>query len=869
MIYRFIDAQGTFIVKDPQQYNLYFPLTDSRGSLLSCISPNLSGDIKKNNEQFLTPPASIEDLKHNLLCRRNFFIKINNKILNLSGLRSDKLEAGFLYHKLIKNTSSLSIEILNFIPHNLGLEIMQVKIKNKSKKSVKIIPTSFIPLYGRKEGNLRDHRHVSSLLNRIDLDKYGIYLKPSMIFDETGHRLNKAIYFAYAFEGNKHQPEGQFPTLDYFCGEGDLNYPDAVTKDVKPVKHNLAEFDGKEAAAAFRFRTKNIRPREEVVYSIVLGIAEDRRKIKQDLLRVNSPKKIKELLNETKKYWLNYLSGLNLDFKNNDYNNWLRWVSLQPTLRKLFGCSFLPHFDYGKGGRGWRDLWQDALALLLTEPDKAKTLILDSFRGVRIDGSNATIITKDNNFISDRNKINRVWMDHGVWPYLTLRSYINRSADLSVLLKEVTYFSDHQLKRGREYNLKFAQDDYLLRSKNKKIYKGTILEHVLIQNLVQFFNVGKHNIIRLENADWNDGLDMASLNGESVAFSFMYAHNLKDLCIFLRKIKQRVSSISILKELCLLLDRTNKPLNYSSYSEKQKRLEDYLEKVKQLGGEKVRLDIDDLIVDLEDKYRHLFSWLSSKEWLREGFFNGYYDNKGRRVEGKYAKGNRIILTSQVFAIMSGVASEDQIVKTYLSIKKYLQDKRLKGFRLNTDFGSVYPELGRAYGFSYGDKENGAFFSHMAVMLANALYKRGFKKEGFEVIDSIYTMAISGEAKIYPMIPEYFNAQGKGLYYYLTGSASWYMYTLIEQVLGISFSLGDLILEPKLLPANFTARNIEIKFRFESKKIKVVFIRQGKKSDLQIKKVSFKGKTIQPYFNRYAIPKKEIRDTENIFKVYLG
>ena len=34
-----------------------------------------------------------------------------------------------------------------------------------------------------------------------------------------------------------------------------------------------------------------------------------------------------------------------------------------------------------------------------------------------------------------------------------------------------------------------------------------------------------------------------------------------------------------------------------------------------------------------------------------------------------------------------------------------------------------------FGFAYGEKENGAVFSHMAVMYANALYRRGFAREG--------------------------------------------------------------------------------------------------------------------------------------------
>ncbi len=36
-----------------------------------------------------------------------------------------------------------------------------------------------------------------------------------------------------------------------------------------------------------------------------------------------------------------------------------------------------------------------------------------------------------------------------------------------------------------------------------------MLEHLLIQHLTEFFNVGEHKCMLLEGADWNDGMDMA------------------------------------------------------------------------------------------------------------------------------------------------------------------------------------------------------------------------------------------------------------------------------------------------------------------------------------------------------------------------
>ncbi|MCP4652282.1 MAG: cellobiose phosphorylase [Candidatus Omnitrophica bacterium] len=815
-IYKFIDNYATFKVKNPSRYNLYFPLTDSQGKLLSAIGPNLAGDIKSDNDHFLTPPASIEDLRSNLLCRRDFFLKTSKEIIQASSITDDELTAGMIYHKITKKTKTLTIDILNFIPHNIGVEIMQIAVTNKSKRPITFTPTSFIPLYGRSEKNIRDHRHVSSLLNRLCLSKYGITLKPSMVFDEAGHIENKTNYFCFGFEGKSIAPLGQFPTLDSFFGTGNLLAPDAVVKNLKPITKNNTSFNGKESCAAFRFKKKTLKPKQTVTYSLIMGIEDNKQKISKYFNCLSTPEKIANSLTDTKKYWQNYLSSLQINFNNKEFDGWLKWVKLQPTLRKLFGCSFLPHFDYGKGGRGWRDLWQDALTLLLTEPQKAKDLIVNSFKGVRIDGSNATIITKDGKFLSDRNRINRVWMDHGIWPYLTTRLYMNRTGDTNILLKELPFFRDHSLKRATEIDENF-KEDYLLRTKYGEVYQATILEHLLIQNLVSFFNVGTHNIIKLENADWNDGLDMAVNLGESVAFTFMYAHNLIDLCFFLKELNTQ--SLTILKEIDILISSR---INYNNYKAKQKILNKYFEKTKTISGATTTIKVDKLISALEKKANHLFSWLNKHEWLGTAF-NGYYDNAGKRVEST----KRMMLASGVFPIMSGALTTSRIRKIYKTIEKRLYDKHLGGYRLNSNFGSLYTQLGRAFGFAYGDKENGAFFSHMNVMLSHALYKANFNKEGHKVINSIYKMAINEKGQIYPTLPEYFNGQGKGLYLYLTGSASWYIYTLLEEVLGVKSNLGDLVIEPKLGPWNFTTRQINTSLNLNGKNIEITFIAKKK------------------------------------------
>jgi len=862
MIYDFLNDKGTFRVKNPDKTPyLYFPLTNKDGSLLSSISPNLAGDIKKDNDTFLNIPTSIEDIKNNLLCRREFFIKLNktNKIVRLSSLSSKTLEAGLLYHKLTKENRELKVEITNFIPYDLNAEVMWIRIKNKTNSSLEISPTSFMPLYGGSAENVRDHRHVNSLLNRLYINKYGITLKPTMIFDEKGHKLNKKLYYSFGFNDKKIAPIGQFPTFDSFFQEGDILEPDAIYKNKIAYSKKIAEFDGKETCAAFKFSKKTIKKNSYTDYVLIMGISNSEETTKKTFLKLDSTNKISTYLEKTISYWQKSTDNLQFDFNDNNLTPWLKWVGLQPTLRKLFGCSFLPHFDYGKGGRGWRDLWQDALSLLLIEPDNTKKLIINNFKGVRIDGSNATIIAKNGDFISDRNSIPRVWMDHGVWPCLTTLEYIHRLNDISILLREVPYFRDNNLMRATSKDLQFDQKDYFLRTKTNKLYKASILEHLLIENLVQFFNVGKHNFIRLENADWNDGLDMAQDLGESVAFSCMYSSNLNTLVSLLEKLKSKTKTIKITREVKLLLDSLKVKPKYNDYKYKQKLLDSYFEKTKlSISGTQENISIDKLISDLKKKSTWLSSHIRKNAWLKVGFFNGYYDNKGCAVEGKVKGHLRMMLTSQVFSIMSGVATEAQIKAIWKNITKHLKDKKHAGFRLNTDFKLTYMDFGRAFGFSYGDKENGAFFNHMIIMLAFALYSRGFIKEGSLVFRSIYKMATSSSAKIYPIIPEYFNSQGRGLYSYLTGSASWYIHTLLTQSLGIKMLWGDLLIEPKLTKEDFTKNTISTSCQILNRKLEITYKRHSLDSTLKAKYAIINNQKINATQNKLLIPGKIIK-----------
>jgi len=287
----------------------------------------------------------------------------------------------------------------------------------------------------------------------------------------------------------------------------------------------------------------------------------------------------------------------------------------------------------------------------------------------------------------------------------------------------------------------------------------------------------------------------------------MYAHNLAEMADVLEAVRDRkgVDMIELTAELAILLGDGAKA--QQDPAAKRRRLEKFFDATKKnVSGKALAMDTKKLAADLRAKAQAFGSHIRRQEWLKTiGTFNGYYDNAGRRVEGVVNNARRITLTSGVFSLMSGVATDTQAATVYKTLSQTLKEKKYGTFRLNTNFKEVKLDLGRAFAFSYGDKENGAIFAHMDVMFAFSLYRRGFVQEGWQLVKGLASLATGEDARTYPCISEYYNSDYRGLYNFLTGSASWYTYLLVTQIFGLKHSYGDLTLEPKLTREQFGGR----------------------------------------------------------------
>ena len=292
----FTDKNGTFRIHNPENYSgLYLPLAGETG-LKSSITPNLGGDSKTDQNHFLLEPVSIENL-HNNRNTRNFWCRIENKgSWSVCGSSAKQeaakftkdqdesiLEAGFMWQKLtrISREYEMKAETTSFVTIDGTMEVMMTELTNTADQEQKITPVAVIPLYGRSADNIRDHRHVTSLLHRIETKTYGVEVCPVLSFDERGHQKNQTVYFVYGSTGEGEAPEKFYPTTEMFIGEGGsyLN-PEAVRMDKDGVLAGT-KLQGKEAAGGMRFAPVTLKPQETVTYLVLAGVSGEKQNIEK------------------------------------------------------------------------------------------------------------------------------------------------------------------------------------------------------------------------------------------------------------------------------------------------------------------------------------------------------------------------------------------------------------------------------------------------------------------------------------------------------------------------------------------------------------------------------------------------------------
>ncbi|UCF64598.1 MAG: cellobiose phosphorylase, partial [bacterium] len=432
------EGDGSFLVPDAEYISrLYFPLMNEAGMKCS-VTPDLKGDICLSFQQYLTVATVTEELHRNV-SGRNLWIRVKgaepwsvsgNSAFQKASKWTDKadesrVEGSIGSFKLIRINRKLGLKssVTLFVPANSDtIEIMKVEIENIADRPIQFDAISAMPIFGRHADNIRDHRQVTTMFQMTQIIPHGVQVKPTIVHDERGHRINLTHYVVLGFDEDGNPPQQIWGSLRDFLGEGGtLDNPESIYLSLNAPHYQGNTIGGREAVAALRFSTVLLEQGEKKTYHFLHGITEHTDHSKNWQKKYNTCRKVDDSLQKTKRFWQNFVNQVSFQTADKTFDNWMKWVGFQLKCRQIFGNSFLPDFGYGRGGRGWRDLWQDLLSIFLLDPESAREEIINNFRGVRVDGSNATIIgTKPGEFVADRNNVPRTWCDHGAWPLFVL-----------------------------------------------------------------------------------------------------------------------------------------------------------------------------------------------------------------------------------------------------------------------------------------------------------------------------------------------------------------------------------------------------------------------------------------------------------------
>lgn len=201
-------------------------------------------------------------------------------------------------------------------------------------------------------------------------------------------------------------------------------------------------------------------------------------------------------------------------------------------------------------------------------------------------GLNATIIgNRPGEFKADRNGIQRVWMDHGYWPVLTIWQYIQQTGDIEILLRVAPFFQDGLWNAG---------DPERCHPGKKKLHRNCCRAYA-VGTADRFCEAGEHGLLRLRDADWNDALDMAPQRGESGAFTSAYAGSMELLAKMLETLRQtgKCSSIDLPKRFAILLGEED---NWASIASRREKLNRFCTQCIQIpDDDRIQIPLDKIV----------------------------------------------------------------------------------------------------------------------------------------------------------------------------------------------------------------------------------------------------------------------------------
>lgn len=275
--------------------------------------------------------------------------------------------------------------------------------------------------------------------------------------------------------------------------------------------------------------------------------------------------------------------------------------------------------------------------------------------------------------------------------------------------------------------------------------RDTVLEHCR-RSIYQVLSrgTGRHRLLLMGGGDWNDGFDAMGEGAESVWLSFFAS--------------------TVLHRFSLLLQRLGQP-----------EAENYEKAAAALGS------------------------AANGAWDGDHYLRGWYGN-GEPLGAHTSPACRIDSVAQSFAAFCPYADPDRADTALTSALRELWDRENHLLLL---YAPPFTGKERAPGYveTYGPgfRENGGQYTHAAVWLAAALFRRERWEEGAALLSDITAAAHGSAYGAEPFVipADIYSApgqKGRAGWSWYTGAAGWFFRTAMTDMLGLSVRDGKWVTE---------------------------------------------------------------------------
>jgi cellobiose phosphorylase len=404
-------------------------------------------------------------------------------------------------------------------------------------------------------------------------------------------------------------------------------------------------------------------------------------------------------------------------------------------------------FESGIGrGLGFRDSNQDLLGFVHMAPARARQRILDLASTQLATGGayhQYQPLTKRGN-----NDIGSGFNDDPLWLIVGVSAYLKETGDMCILDEKVPFDNEP----GSE----------------KPLY-----EHLRRSFTYTLERLGPHGLPLIGRADWNDCLNLNCFSS-TPGQSFQTTTN-KD-----GKVAESVLIAGLFvyagRELAAIAKRSGLNAEASTYLCKVAKMEQ---------------------VVLEHG------------WDGEWFLRAY-DDFGAKIGSKECDEGKIFIESNGFCALAGIGLDDgKAVKSLAAIRKHLATKH--GIVVQQPpYSKYYLNLGEISSYPPGYKENAGVFCHVNPWVMIGETRLGHGDQAYDYYCRINPSAREEISELHRCEP-YVYAQmiagkdaptfGEAKNSWLTGTAAWNYYAIVQWILGIRTTLDGLEIAP-VIPKNW-------------------------------------------------------------------